>query len=224
MAKQILRGLRVAALAADGFEQLELTQPMDMLEKRGAKVEVISLRPGSIKGVNLIYPGKSVDVDRTIFTANQSDYDALLIPGGYVNPDFLRQSERVLEFVREFDRLAKPIAVICHAPWVLISAGLVRGRRLTSWPGIKDDVRNAGGLWEDEAAVRDGNWVSSRGPHDLVQFGDAMIELFAERLPFTPEQEDLPSGALSRWGIMGGVGLALAAVAYGFGRRNNSDH
>src|SRR5690348_2707111 len=161
MATKRLQGLQVAALVADGFEQVELTFPKSRLEKEGATVEVISLRPGSVRGMNLLYPGKKVHVDRTIFTATASDYDALLQPGGFINPDFLRQSESALEFVREFDRAGKPIAVICHGPWVLVSAGLVRGRRLTSWPGIKDDVMNAGGMWEDSALVRDRNWVSS---------------------------------------------------------------
>ena len=147
MATKRLQGLQVAALVADGFEQVELTFPKSRLEKEGATVEVISLRPGSVRGMNLLYPGKKVHVDRTIFTATASDYDALLQPGGFINPDFLRQSESALEFVREFDRAGKPIAVICHGPWVLVSAGLVRGRRLTSWPGIKDDVMNAGGMW-----------------------------------------------------------------------------
>jgi protease I len=221
MAKK-LNGLRVAALAADGFEQVELTHPKNRLEKEGATVEVISLRPGKIRGMNLLYPGKKVDVDRTIFTANPDDYDALLQPGGFINPDFLRQSEHVLEFVRAIDRAAKPIAVICHGPWVLISAGLVRGRRLASWPGIKDDVINAGGIWENEASVRDRNWVSSRSPLDLIQFNNAMVDLFAERMPIAASEVEPSGSRLPRWGLLGGAGLAMAAVAYGASRVGGS--
>ena len=135
MAQQVLQGMRIGVIAADGFEQVELTRPVKALVKHGADVEIISLRPGNIQGMNLLYLGKKVHVDRTIFTARPDDYHGLHIPGGFINPDFLRQSERVLDFVREFDASGKPISVICHGPWVLISAGLVRGRRLASWPG-----------------------------------------------------------------------------------------
>jgi protease I len=221
MAKKQLKGLRVAALVADGFEQVELTEPWDRLEKEGAKLEVISLRPGSIQGMNVLYPGKSVDVDRTVFTANPNDYDALLQPGGFISPDFLRQSEKALEFERAFDLKGKPIAVICHGPWVLVSAGLVKGRRLTSWPGIKDDVRNAGGLWEDVPVLRDRNWVSSRSPLDLKQFNDAMVELYAECLPASAEAQE--SGLrVSRLGLLGGAGVAVAATVYALTRGGRS--
>ena len=226
MAIKKLQGLRVAALVADGFEQVELTSPKDRLEKEGATVEVISLRPGSVRGMNILYPGKKVDVDRTVFTATASAYDALLQPGGFINPDFLRQSENALEFVREFDRAGKPIAVICHGPWVLISAGLVRGRRLTSWPGIKDDVMNAGGMWEDSALVRDRNWVSSRSPLDLREFNNGMVELFAERMASVPasqfETQEAESGSrLPRWALLGGAGAVAAAAAYALSKGAN---
>ncbi|EEF59506.1 type 1 glutamine amidotransferase domain-containing protein [Pedosphaera parvula] len=180
MAGKKLNGIRVAVLAADGVEQIELTSPVKHLEKHGAQIEVISLHPGKIKGMNLLLPGKNIKVNRTIFRANPDNYDALLIPGGHINPDFLRQSDSVLQFVREFDAANKPIAVICHGPWVLVSAGVVKNRTLTSWPGIKDDVINAGGNWVNNAAVRDGNWISSRSPLDLIQFNREMISLFAE--------------------------------------------
>jgi protease I len=180
MAGQKLNGLCVAALVADGFEQVELTSPLKHLEKNGAEVEIISLRRGKIKSMNLLFPGKGIKANKTVFTANPDKYDALLLPGGFANPDFLRQSDSALQFVREFDAANKPIAVICHGPWVLVSAGLVKNRTLTSWPGIKDDVINAGGNWVNEPVVRDGNWVSSRGPHDLIQFNRGMISLFAE--------------------------------------------
>jgi protease I len=209
MAKQHLTGVRVAILAADGFEQLELTRPRKALLDHGASVEVISLRPGSIRGINALYPGSKVKVDRTIYTARAKSYDALLIPGGFVNPDLLRQSKRVLDFVREFDRAGKPIASLCHGPWVLISAGLVSGRRLTSWPGIKDDVRNADGIWENHSVVKDGNWITSRGPHDLLQFNRAMVRHFSPALEATERRSAIPFGRIA----LGG--LAIAALGYG---------
>ncbi|HST60436.1 MAG TPA: DJ-1/PfpI family protein, partial [Longimicrobium sp.] len=127
---------------------------------------------------------------RTLRTADPEDYDALLLPGGLIAPDTLRQSEPALDFVRGFERAGKPIAVICHGPWLLVSAGLVVRRNLTSWPGIKDDVRNAGGIWQDEPMVRDRNWVSSRGPQDLKHFNRAMLDLFAERVPQAPDRPE----------------------------------
>ena len=216
MARHALQGLRVAALAADGFEQVELTVPLKALKRAGANVEIVSLRPGTIRGMNLLLPGKQVSVDRLIGAADPAAYDALLLPGGFVNPDFLRQSEDALAFVRAFDAAGKPIAVICHGPWVLASAGLVRGRVLTSWPGIKDDLINAGAIWEDQAVVRDGNWVSSRGPHDLPKFKRAMCELFAERMAVLPRESSSASAARvgrgrGRWVVRG---LLLAGAAY----------
>lgn len=207
-----LKGMRVAVLAADGFEQVELTVPVKKLRREGAQVELISLKPGSIRGMNLLYPGKKVDVDATLRQVKAADYDALLLPGGFVNPDLLRQSALALEFVRDFERLGRPIAVICHGPWVLASADLVRGKRLTSWPGIQDDIHNAGGIWEDSPVVRDGTWVSSRGPHDLLEFLPAMVSLFAEHLPASQAQER-PKVARPwlRW-LLGG--LAVASLSY----------
>lgn len=212
MAKQDLAGVRVAIIAADGFEQVEVTRPRDALLKQGAEVEIVSLRPGSIRGMNLLAPGKKLKVDRTIFTADADDYGGLLIPGGFISPDFLRQSEHVLDFVREFDRSGKPVAAICHGPWVLISAGLVADRRLTSWPGIQDDVRNAGGRWEDKAVVVDGNWVSSRGPQDLARFNKAIIEHFNPARTARERSFAIPIGSA----LAGG--LALAALGYGVQR------
>jgi protease I len=209
VAKQHLEGIRVAILAADGFEQVELTRPRAKLLKHGATVEVVSLRPGAIRGMNLLAPGKKVKVDRTIFTADPDYYDALLIPGGFANPDFLRQSGHVLDFVREFDAAGKPIASLCHGPWVLISAGLVEGRRLTSWPGIRDDVRNAGGTWVDRAVAKDGNLITSRGPHDLLQFDRALVEHFSPHLTAKERRLSVPLGRVT----LGG--LALAAIGYG---------
>jgi protease I len=213
-----LSGLRVAVLTADGFEQVEVTGPVEALREHGAEVEIVSLHPGRIRGVNFLYPGKKVKVDRTLFTADASDYDALLIPGGLIGPDTLRQSEQALDFVRATDRAGKPIAVICHGPWLLSSAGLVVRRNLTSWPGIRDDLRNAGAVWHDEPVIRDGNWVSSRGPHDLKRFEQAMLELFAEHVPSAPRRpaygERHESGGGFPLGRLLGGGIVAAAVAY----------
>jgi len=208
MADQVLEGVRIAVLAADGFEQVEVTRPVKALERHGAEVEIVSLRPGSIQGMNLFVPGKKIDVDRTVFTADADDYHGLHIPGGFINPDFIRQSERALDFVRDFEAARKPISTICHGPWVLISARLVEGRRLTSWPGIKDDVLNAGGEWVDEDVVHDDNWVSSRGPHDLHAFDKAIVAHFASAVG-----RDAPGvlGEMS-WGRWL-VGTAAAAAA-----------
>ncbi|HEX8674399.1 MAG TPA: type 1 glutamine amidotransferase domain-containing protein [Longimicrobium sp.] len=209
MRNDSLEGLRVAVLAADGFEQVELTSPVEDLEDRGAEVDIISIEPGRIRGVNGMYPGKKVKVSYTLDEIGVDDYDALLLPGGLANPDALRQNERVLDFVSAFNSQGKPIAMICHAPWVPISAGMVSGRRLTSWPGIKHDVLNAGGLWTDEPVVRDRNWVSSRGPHDLPQFNQAVAELFAEHVPVHVEVEE-------EGGSLGVVVAGVAAAAAGY--------
>jgi protease I len=183
MFRKVLKGIRVGVLAADGFEQVELTLPMKALRKRGAQVDIISLHKGRIRGMNLMYPGKKVRVDDTVDHVRPRDFDALLIPGGFVNPDALRQNQDALAFVREFHWLARPIATLCHGPWVLVSAGLVRGRKLAAWPGIKDDIRNAGGQWMDEPGVRDELWFTSRGPHDMRHFLNGMVSLFAEKAP-----------------------------------------
>jgi protease I len=219
--KNDLSGVHVAFLAADGFEQLELTSPKKHLEKRGAGVEIISLKGGHIRGMNLMLPGKKVAVDHTIDSVDPVRYDALFIPGGFVNPDKLRQSDKVLEFVRAFDASGKPIGVICHAPWVLASAGLVSGRKLTSWPGIKDDMRNAGADWHDKAVVEDGNWISSRGPHDLPKFNSALAKFFAAHatrsLPVEPRRRSFAFGRL-----LGG--LALAGIGYAASRYAGRTH
>lgn len=214
MAKQ-LADIRVAILAADGFEQVELTQPRKALQHAGALTEVISLRPGKIQGINLLWPGKKEPVDRLIFDANPADYDALLIPGGFINPDFLRQSEHMLNFVREFDRSGKPIATLCHGPWVLVSAGLVQGRRLASWSGIKDDITNAGGVYVDQAVVKDGNWLSSRDPHDLVAFCDEIVAHFSPAMTASEHHHAYPvsKNAVVKASKAVEVGVAVLALA-----------
>jgi len=176
---QRLKGRRIAALAADGFEKVELVIPMKALRAAGAKVDVISLRNGKIRGVNLHEPASRVHVDKTIAQADPDDYDGLLLPGGFINPDLLRQSAEARDFVRAFDWAGKPIASLCHGPWVLASAGLLQGRTLTSWPGVRDDLVNAGATWVDQEFVRDGNLATSRGPQDLVPFVKGCVELFA---------------------------------------------
>jgi protease I len=178
-----LNGRRIAALAADGFEKVELTVPMYALRLAGAKVDVVSLRHGRIRGVNLHEPASRVGVDKTVEEADPNAYDALLLPGGFINPDLLRQSQRAREFVRAFDTAGKPIASLCHGPWVLASAGLLQGRTLTSWPGVRDDLVNAGATWVDQAVVRDGNLVTSRGPQDLKPFVQEVIRHFAAHAP-----------------------------------------
>jgi protease I len=218
MTRKRLAGVRVAVLAADGFEQVEVTSPNRALRKEGADVRIISLRPGRIRGINFLWPGRKIPVDDTVFTAAPSEYTALLLPGGFINPDLLRQSERAREFVRAFDRLRKPIALICHGAETLISAELIKGRRLTSWPGIADDVRNAGGIWENRDVVRDANWVSSRGPHDLPAFNEAMVSLFDE----LAERELVPPPRRVRWvaSLARLAGLALlGAIGWNVRRR-----
>jgi protease I len=184
-AQKKLVGRRVAVLAADGFEYAELALPVKALRAEGADVEVISLRRGKIVGVNVSVPGGRARVDRTIEEASAANYDALFIPGGFISPDLLRQSEAVREFVRAFDRAGRPIAAICHGPWVLASSGVLQGRQVASWPGTRDDVINAGGTWRDEMVVRDANLVTSRGPQDIPGFTAAMIEQFSQPAPHT---------------------------------------
>jgi protease I len=180
MATKRLQGLRVAVLAADGFEQVEVTRPLKELLRQGAMVDIVSIHRGGIRGINLLYPGIKLKVNRTVAEVSARDYDALVIPGGFVNPDFLRQNDKAKMLATAFDVAGKPIATLCHGPWVLVSAGLVHGRRLAAWPGIQDDIRNAGGTWVNEPLVRDGNWVSSRSPLDLLSFERGMVELFEE--------------------------------------------
>jgi protease I len=175
-----LEGKRVAILAADMFERVELEQPRDALREAGAELEVVSLKPGEIRGFDHFDPADTVKVDRTVEEASADDYDALMIPGGVGNPDQLRGDENAVQFVRDFFEQGKPVAAICHAPWVLVEAGVVRGRTLTSWPTLQTDIRNAGGNWVDEQVVVDSGLVTSRKPDDIPAFNGKMIEEFAE--------------------------------------------
>ena len=175
-----LEGRKVAILAADGFEQVELTKPRTALDEAGARTTVVSIKPGKIQGMNHAEKGDTVMVERTLDEAKPDDFDALLIPGGLINPDTLRSSEEALEFVRHFFREGKPVAAICHAPWVLIDASVIRGRTVTSWPAIKTDIRNAGAHWVDRDVVVDNGLVTSRKPDDIPAFNEKMIEEFCE--------------------------------------------
>lgn len=176
-----LDGLRVAVLACDGVERPELVDPRRALDEAGAKTTLISTKAGQVQAFNHHDKADRFPVDATFDQVGPDEFDAVLLPGGALNADQIRTSESAKNFVREMDRAGKPLAVICHGPWLLVSAGLVQGRHLTSWPSIQDDIRNAGGTWSDEQVVTDRNWVSSRKPADIPAFNEAMIELFAHQ-------------------------------------------
>jgi deglycase len=180
MAAQALKGKRIAIIAADMVEQVELVEPRKALESAGAKTELISMKPGTIQGFDHFDKADTHEVDRTISDAEPDDYDGLLIPGGVGNPDQLRGDERMVEFTHAFFDQGKPVAVICHGPWMLVEADVVRGRKLTSWPTLETDIRNAGGNWVDEPVVVDSGLVTSRKPDDIPAFNEKMIEEFAE--------------------------------------------
>jgi protease I len=174
-----LDGMKVAVLVATDFEQVEMTEPRKALDAAGAQTILMSPKPGEVQGVNHDEKAGTFKVDRTLDEANPDDFDAVLLPGGALNADALRMEQKAREFVRRIDETGKPIAVICHAPWLLASAGLVHGRTMTSYHSIQDDLRNAGAHWLDLPAVIDENWLSSRSPKDIPTFNEAMIELFA---------------------------------------------
>ena len=174
-----LQGMRVAMIVTDDFEQAEFTEPKKALEQAGAKVTVIAPKAGQVTGMNHDVKADSFKVDMTLDSANPGDFDALMLPGGALNADALRMMPKAQQFVQDFDSKGKPIAIICHAPWLLVSAGLVKGRTLTSWASIQDDLRNAGANWVDQEMVKDRNWVTSRSPKDLGAFNPAMVQLFA---------------------------------------------
>lgn len=176
-----LNNFRVAVLAADGFEEAELTEPVRALKEAGATVEILSTKPGEIQAFRHHDKSIKVPVDGTIEEAHPGSYNAVLLPGGALNADFLRVDPKVQYFVQKMNEAGKPIAAICHAPWELISAGLVRGRTLTSYNTIQDDIVNAGGNWLDREVVVDGNWVTSRQPDDIPAFNREMLSLFSER-------------------------------------------
>ena len=174
-----LNGKRIAILATDMFEQVELVQPRKALEDAGAETELVSLEEGEIQGFNHYDKADTFPVDKVVAGVSADDYDALLLPGGVGNPDTLRTDEDAVGFVRSFVDAGKPVAAICHAPWMLVEADVVRGRRLTSFHSIKTDVKNAGGNWVDEEVVLDGGVVTSRSPDDIPAFNKQVIDEFA---------------------------------------------
>jgi len=181
MAEQ-LKGKKIAFLAADAFEESELTKPWEALKDAGAEVELISLEEGKITALDeqQLKAGKTLKVDKPVEEANAADYDGLVLPGGVGNPDKLRADENAIGFVREFFEQGKPVGAVCHGPWTLVEAGVVRGRTLTSYPSIQTDIRNAGGNWVDEEVHVDQGLVTSRKPDDLDAFSKKLIEEFAE--------------------------------------------
>lgn len=175
-----IEGKKVAVLATDGFEQSELQTPVQALRDAGATVEIVSLKSGSIKGWKDKNWGDSVNVDKTVDSVQASDYDALVLPGGVMNPDTLRTNEHAVGFVRDFMSAGKPVAAVCHGPWTLVEAGAVKGKTLTSWPSLRTDITNAGGHWVDQEVVTDNGLVTSRKPADLPAFCKKMIEEIGE--------------------------------------------
>ena len=175
-----LEGKRIAFLATDMVEQVELTEPWKAVRDEGAKVELVSLEEGKIQGFNHYDKGDLFGVDRVVEEASVSDYDALVIPGGVGNPDTMRTDENAVAFVRDFFEQGKPVGVICHGPWMLVEAGVVRGRKVTSWPSLQTDIRNAGGEWVDKEVVVDQGLVTSRKPDDLPAFNEKIVEEFCE--------------------------------------------
>lgn len=174
-----LEGKRVAFLATDGVEQIEYTQPREAVENAGADVEIVAPQSGEIRGFNKLEPADTFQVSRTTHEARTSDYDALVLPGGVANPDFLRMDNDAVHFVRDFFNQSKPVAAICHGPWTLVEAGVVNGRTLTSFPSLQTDIRNAGGHWVDQEVCMDGALVTSRKPADLEAFCNRTVDLFA---------------------------------------------
>lgn len=189
-----LRNKRVAALVDHGFEQSELVEPKKALEQAGAKVDIVSPQKGKVKGWQHTQWGDELNVDRQLDEARASDYDALLLPGGVMNPDKLRWNQKAVQFVKAFVDSDKPIAAICHGPWTLIEAGAVRGKTITSWPSLQTDLRNAGANWVDQECVNDRGLVTSRKPDDIPAFNRKMIEEFAEGR-HTPQKHGELTGA-----------------------------
>jgi protease I len=179
MAQKTLQGKRIAILATEGVEEVELVKPREALDEAGAETYLVSPESGKIKSWHFNEWGDEYDVDTPLDEAKADDYDALFIPGGVMSPDHLRMNGRAVEFVRSFAASGKPIASICHGPWMLAEADLVRGKKVTSWPSLQTDLRNAGAEWVDQEVVRDGEMVTSRKPDDIPAFNREIVELFA---------------------------------------------
>ncbi len=180
MTNRNLQGKKVAILVTDGFEQSELLEPRKALDEAGATTQVVSPAGKKVKGWNHKDWGQEVAVGVALDSANADDFDALLLPGGVMNPDQLRMNPQAVEFVKQFTKAGKPVAAICHGPWTLLEAGAVRGRTITSWPSLKTDLTNAGAHWVDKEVVVDGTLVTSRKPDDIPAFNREMIRLFAD--------------------------------------------
>jgi protease I len=175
-----LQGKRIAFLAANGVEQVELTEPWKAVKDAGAEVELLSIEEGEIQGMNHMDKGDTFPVDKHVSSADPTDYDGLVIPGGVANPDFLRMNEDAVRFTRTFFEQGKPVGSICHGPWLLVEAGVLEGRKVTSWPSVKTDIENAGGTWVDSKCVVDRGLVTSRKPDDLPAFSAKLVEEFGE--------------------------------------------
>jgi len=175
-----LKGFKVAVIVTDGFEEAELTEPAVALRTAGATVEILSPKEGNIQGYRHHEKSVTVTVDHLLSEVVPESYDGLLLPGGALNADAIRMNPEAQEFVKNFDEARKPIASICHAPWLLVSSGLVKGRKLTSYSSIQDDIRNAGGHWVDQEVVHEKNWITSRRPQDIPAFNREVLRAFAE--------------------------------------------
>ncbi len=178
-----LNGRKIAILATDGFEQAELTEPMENLEEAGAEVEVLSIHDGKIKGWKKTDWGSTVKVDRLVNDAKPAEFDALVLPGGVMNPDNLRTNKAAVSFVRDFVQSGKPVAAICHGPQLLIEAGVVKNHTMTSWPSLRTDLANAGANWVDREVVSDGNLITSRKPEDIPAFSRVLTTMIAQAVP-----------------------------------------
>jgi protease I len=190
-----LQGKRIAVLTAnEGVEQVELTEPVEALRAAGAEVELLAPESGEVQAFNHLDKGDTFPVDRPLGDADPGNYDGLVLPGGVANPDFLRMDEQAVGFIRTFFESGKPVGAICHGPWTLVEAGVVKGRTLTSWPSLQTDIRNAGGTWVDEEVVVDGGLVTSRNPDDLPAFNAKLVEEFGEGVH--PEQAERTEEAL----------------------------
>ncbi|HET6529628.1 MAG TPA: type 1 glutamine amidotransferase domain-containing protein [Actinoplanes sp.] len=176
-----LKGKRVAFLATDGVEEVEYTEPRKAVEKAGGTAELVSIKAGEIQAVNHMDKAGTYPVDKQVKDVDADQYDALVLPGGVANPDFLRADPDAVRFVRDVVTAGKPVAAICHGPWTLVEAGVVDGRTLTSWPSLRTDLANAGATWVDEQVYTDDNLITSRKPDDLPAFCETMVQRFAEQ-------------------------------------------